>query len=127
MRRSLPPTLSRRRSWVGVATVVAVLAAATSAQAAPFVYVTNSAGNSLSQYDIGAGGLLAPLAPATVAAEESPTGVAVSPDGQSVYALNFGSGTVSQYDVGSGGAISAKTRLRWPPALPARGSGQPDR
>ena len=106
--------------WLGLAIVGAVLATAAPAYGAPFAYVTNSAGNSLSQYDVGAGGLLAPLSPATVAAGDLPSGVAASPDGQSVYALNFGSGTVSQYDVGAGGTLSAKSaRLRWPPA-PAR-------
>ena len=55
----------------------------------PSVYVANSGNDSVSQYDIGAGGLLAPLSPATVATGAAPFGVAVSPDGGSVYVANF--------------------------------------
>ena len=45
--------------------------------------------DSVSQYDVGAGGALAPKSPATVAAGRStPSGVAVSPDGASVYVAN---------------------------------------
>jgi DNA-binding beta-propeller fold protein YncE len=98
----------RRRLWLGVATVVALLAAAAPAQAAPFAYVTN-AGDGVSQYDVGAGGLLAPLSPATVAAHREPLGVAVSPDGRSVYVTNDMSDNISQYDVGPGGALTPKT------------------
>ena len=64
---------------------------------------------SVSQYDVGAGGLLAPLVPPTVAAGASPQGVAVSPDGGSVYVTNTGSDSVSQYDVGAGGALQPKS------------------
>jgi hypothetical protein len=61
---------SRRRLGLGVATAAVLLAiAAEAAQAAPFVYVTN-AGGDVSQFDTGAGGLLAPLSPPTVAAAE---------------------------------------------------------
>ena len=44
----------------------------------------------VSQYDVGAGGLLSPKTPATVAdGLRSPPGVAVSPDGTSVYVTNM--------------------------------------
>ena len=52
------------------------------------VYVTNFDGDSVSQYDVGAGGALSPKSPATVAAGIVPLGVAVSPDGGSVYVAN---------------------------------------
>ena len=39
-----------------------------------YVYVTNVGSDNVSQYDVGAGGLLAPLTPATVAAGDFPTG-----------------------------------------------------
>ena len=56
-----------------VGMVASFLGAAAAARADPFAYVPNSGGvagffvGSVSQYDIGAGGLLAPLSPATVA------------------------------------------------------------
>ena len=74
------------------------------------VYVTNNGGaNSVSQYDVGAGGVLSPKSPATVAAGDVPGGVAVSPDGASVYVANHGRHSVSQYDVGAGGALTPKS------------------
>jgi len=88
--------------------VASLLGAAAAARADPFAYVTNFLDNSVSQYDIGAGGLLAPVSPATVAAGGGPRGVAVSPDGRSVYVANR-SGGVSQFDVGAGGALSPKS------------------
>jgi DNA-binding beta-propeller fold protein YncE len=107
---------------VAVAAVAATLAVlvASAAQAAPFVYVTNEGSNDVSQYDIGPGGLLAPLSPATVAAGTAPQeGIAVSPDGRSVYvsafAPGFAGGQVLQYDVGPGGGLSPKS----PPSVPA--------
>ena len=98
-----------------VGIVICLLGAAAAAQAAPFVYVTNELSNNVSQYDIGPGGLLAPLSPPVVAAGTAPQeGVAVSPDAKSVYvsdfSANFTSGQVSQYDVGPGGALSPKSR-----------------
>jgi DNA-binding beta-propeller fold protein YncE len=87
------------------------------------VYVTNyhpsnPAGNSVSQYDVGADGALEPKDPATVSAGLGPTGVAVSPDGTSVYVANNNSDNVSQYDVGAGGGLQAKN-----PATVAAGDG----
>ena len=90
-----------------VGLVASLLGAAAPARADPFAYVTNFLGSSVSQYDIGAGGLLAPLSPATVATTGGKFGVAVSPDGRSVYVT--GSDSVSQFDVGAGGALSPKS------------------
>ena len=101
-----------------VGMVASLLGAAAAARADPFAYVPNSGDGSVSQYDIGAVGLLAPLSPATVATGADPRAVAVSPDGQSVYVANFNSGSVSQYDVGAGGALSPKS-----PATVATGDG----
>jgi DNA-binding beta-propeller fold protein YncE len=105
-----PPTVaSGNHAWPN-ATAVAVSPDSES------VYVTNYGGPydepasdpSVSQYHVGAGGLLAPMTPATAAVGEGPTGVAVSPDGQSVYVANRVSGSVSQYDVGESGKLSPK-------------------
>jgi len=67
---------------------------------------------SVSQYNIGVGGLLAPLAPASVAAGEYPVRLAVSLDGKSVYVANAGSDSVSQYDVGGDGHSRPRARPR---------------
>ena len=57
-----------------VGMVASLLGAAAPARADPFAYVTNLPISSVSQYDVGAGGLLAPLSPATVAAGGGPAG-----------------------------------------------------
>jgi DNA-binding beta-propeller fold protein YncE len=100
-----------RRPWLAVGLALAVLILAAEAQAARHVYVTNSAvpgGSSVSQYEVGAGGLLAPLIPPTVAAGTFPLAVTVTPDGRSVYVANADSDTLSQYDVGAAGALAPK-------------------
>jgi DNA-binding beta-propeller fold protein YncE len=97
--------------WSALAATTVVLAVAAPAQAAPFVYATNvnftgSGPGSISQYNSGAGGLLAPLSPPTVATGEFPLALVVSPDGQSVYvALNV-SDRVAEYTVMSGGTLA---------------------
>ncbi len=84
--------------------------------------------DSVSQYDVGAGGALTPKSPATVAAGDGPFGVAVSPDGGSVYVTNCDGDNVSQYDVGArAGRSHPRARPRSPPAAPRRGGGQPGR
>ena len=70
--------------------------------------LTNGAGG-LSQYTVGAGGALSPMATPTVAGGDAPSAVAISPDGASVYVANRstdGAGGVSQYAVGPGGALA---------------------
>jgi 6-phosphogluconolactonase len=101
----------RSRALLGAATAAVLLAVAARAHAAPYAYVANGDGDgpsNVSQFNVGAGGLLAPLSPPTVAAGSGPNGVAVSPDGQSVYVTNYSDNTVSQYDVGADGALSPK-------------------
>jgi DNA-binding beta-propeller fold protein YncE len=77
------------------------------------VYVTNLTSSSGSgdvfQYDVGAGGALAPKSPPTVATGTTPEAVAVSPDGTNAYVTNNGSNDVSQYNVGVGGALTPKS------------------
>jgi DNA-binding beta-propeller fold protein YncE len=115
---------------LALAGVLALTLAAASAYGAPFAYVTgrSDVGNdAVSQYDIGLGGLLAPLSPPTVTAGQAPQGVAVSPDGRSVYVANasfgppFGQGNISQYDVRADGTLKPKH----PPTVFV-GGGTPD-
>jgi DNA-binding beta-propeller fold protein YncE len=104
---------TRRPPRAPLASAVAglvALGAATSAPAATLgVYVTNQDSASLSQYDMGAGGLLRAKTPGTVATGTSPVGVALSADGRSAYVTNYGLASVSQYDVGAGGVLTPKT------------------
>jgi len=125
--RDLPldTSVARGRSAIrclGVlATTVAVLlAAAGTASAASFVYVTNQFSNSVSQFAADSGGLLAPLVPPTVATGSFPIGVTVSADGKSVYVADSndsfpGPASISQYDVGANGTLSPKS----PPTVAA--------
>jgi DNA-binding beta-propeller fold protein YncE len=72
--------------------------------AVPF---TGGPSDAIWQFSIGAGGALAPLTPATVAAG-GPTGLAVSPNSQNLYALGpAGNGAgVYQYSISTDGALS---------------------
>jgi hypothetical protein len=63
----------------------------------------------ISQYDVGAGGMLSPKSPATVPGGPLPGEVAVSPDGLSAYVSNVAWASVSQFDIGAGGALSPKS------------------
>ena len=99
--------------------LLAILALPALAAGARNAYVTNF-DDTVSQFDVGAGGALAAKSPATVPAGNAPRGVAVSPDGKSAYVVNsIASGTVSQFDVGAGGALAAQS-----PATVAAGVAQ---
>lgn len=82
----------------------------TIAQAASSVYVTTEFSSAVSQYQRDSGGLLTPLAPATVATDTSPQGIARTSDGRSVYVANLSDSTLSQFDSDpSTGALSPKS------------------
>ena len=73
------------------------------------VYAVNFVSNDVSQFGVGSGGALSPLATPTVAAGIGPFAIAISPDGQSVYVANDlmnGAGAISQYTVGPGDALT---------------------
>src|SRR5215211_3008898 len=94
-RRSAPWTLP---GALPLLLALAVALACAAPAAASDVYVPNFDSDDVSQYDVGAGGALAPKAAPTAPTGSNPVGVAVSPDGKSVYVTNFGPDTVSQYD-----------------------------
>ena len=87
------------------------------------VYVTNSdvtnSAYSVSQYSVGAGGILTAKSPPRVATGTNPRGIVVSTDGRSVYVANVGilpgEGSLGQYSVGAGGVLTPKS----PPAVGA--------
>jgi DNA-binding beta-propeller fold protein YncE len=90
--------------------MLALVVLPAAARADGTVYVGNLGSANVSQYAIGAKGLLSPLSPATVAAGSFPNGVTVTPDGKSAFVTNNSSNTVSQYDVDPrSGALSPKT------------------
>jgi uncharacterized repeat protein (TIGR01451 family) len=99
-----------KRVIVG-ASLTAALGGASAARAAPFVYVTNFAGNNISQFNAPPLSFeaLTPLQPATIAGGDGPFHLAISPDGRSVYVTNNADATLSQYSVGPRGALSGKT------------------
>jgi 6-phosphogluconolactonase len=77
-----------------------------------FLYVSNSGTNNVSAYAINSGtGVLTPLLAGTgnpFAADTTPSGITVTPDGKFVYVANNGSGNVSAYGVdASTGALTA--------------------
>ena len=91
-------TRSSAIGWVARGAAVAALVVGLgmgSAEAAPFVYVTNRVSASVSHFDVLAGGTLALLSPAVVAAA-GPVAMATSPDGTSLYVVNEDSLDVSQ-------------------------------
>jgi DNA-binding beta-propeller fold protein YncE len=70
------------------------------------LYVVNQNSNSVSQYDIEAGGTLKVKAPESVLTGSSPVGMAVAPDGQHAYVVNQGERTVWVYAVDGAGALT---------------------
>jgi DNA-binding beta-propeller fold protein YncE len=108
------------RSWLlGVAVLVLMLAVLVSAaHAAGSAYVTNYGGRNVSEFDVGAGGVLTPMTPASVSAGSGPAGIAVSPNGQNVYVTDYVGDDVSQFTVGAGGVLTPMT-----PATVAAGTG----
>ena len=74
------------------------LALASTALSAPFAYVANVEGGSISQYALSRVGLLGSLMPPTVPAGDRPSAIAFSPDGRSVYVTDL-AGEIRQFDV----------------------------
>jgi DNA-binding beta-propeller fold protein YncE len=103
----------RRRPILGVLAAAAVaLATVAPAHAATFVYMTSPRTGEVFQYGLDSEGALSPLAQPTVAAGNSPLGVAVSPNGRWTYVTS--STDVGQFDLGREGLLAAMT----PPTVP---------
>ena len=80
-------------------------AAALTATAAPeYAYASNQSDNTVSQYTIGAGGLLTSMGTQATGAE--PNAIAVVPSGRFLYVANWTDNTLSEYTIGSGGTLT---------------------
>jgi DNA-binding beta-propeller fold protein YncE len=75
------------------------------------LYVVNQTSGTVSQFDIAAGGTLAPKAPLSVATGSSPIGVAVAPDSRHVYVVNQGDRTVGVYAADGAGALTLSSTV----------------
>ena len=81
-------------------------AATLTATAAPeYAYASNQSDNTVSEYSIGAGGVLSSIGTQTTGAE--PNAIAVVPSGRYLYVANWTDNTLSEYAIGSGGALTA--------------------
>lgn len=97
---------------VGTTSISAVLgsvtatAATLTATAAPeYAYASNQSDNTVSQYTIGAGGVLKLIG--TQAAGAEPNAIAVVPSGRYLYVANWNDNTLSEYTIGSDGTLTA--------------------
>jgi trimeric autotransporter adhesin len=87
---------------LGVTSAVATL----TASAAPeYAYASNQSDNTVSQYTIGAGGVLSLLGTQATGAE--PNAIAVVPSGRYLYVANWIDATLSEYTIGSDGTLTA--------------------
>ena len=99
---------------MGLVSVSLLLAGATPAGADPALYAVSSGSGNVFGYNVSAlDGSLSPLGEPTVAAGQSATNIAVSPNGRSVYVTTRGA--VTQFDVSSAGALTPK----YPGTVPA--------
>ncbi len=70
-----------------------------------YAYVTNSSGNSVSQFSIAANGSLVPIAPPTVVAAANPASVATDPSGRFLYVASVSTNNVATYSVAANGSL----------------------
>jgi DNA-binding beta-propeller fold protein YncE len=86
-----------------------------------FVYVGNGGfpgTDTISQFGSDAGGLLAPLTPASITAEANPVALTASPDGQNLYAATQAEGgSVAQFAIAANGTLQPLS----PASLPVGG------
>jgi trimeric autotransporter adhesin len=94
-------------SSIGAAlgTIAAPLATLTVSAAPEYAYASNQSDNTVSEYAIGAGGMLTSLGTQATGAE--PNAIAVAPSGRYLYVANWVDGTLSEYTIGSDGTLAA--------------------
>jgi trimeric autotransporter adhesin len=86
-------------------TVAAPLATLTASAAPEYAYASNQSDNTVSEYAIGAGGVLTSLGTQATGAE--PNAIAVVPSGNYLYVANWVDATLSEYTIGSDGTLTA--------------------
>jgi DNA-binding beta-propeller fold protein YncE len=69
-----------------------------------FVYAANNGDSTVSEYQIGAGGVLTPIG--TIGTGSGAWFITIDASGRYVYVANFSSSTVSEYTVGVGGVLT---------------------
>ena len=99
---------------IGVTSISAALGAVTApaatltATAAPeYAYATNQSDNTVSQYSIGAGGILTSMGTQATGAE--PNAIAVVPSGRYLYVANWIDNTLSEYSINAGSLTAIGT------------------
>ena len=85
--------------------VTAPVATLTATAAPEYAYASNQSDNTVSQYAIGAGGVLSLLG--TQATGTEPNAIAVVPSGRYLYVANWVDATLSEYTIGTDGTLSA--------------------
>jgi DNA-binding beta-propeller fold protein YncE len=85
--------------------VTAPVATLTATAAPEYAYASNQSDNTVSQYVIGAGGVLTSMGTQATGAE--PNAIAVVPSGRYLYVANWIDNTLSEYRIGSGGTLTA--------------------
>jgi trimeric autotransporter adhesin len=85
--------------------VTAPVATLTATAAPEYAYASNQSDNTVSQYTIGAGGVLSLLGTQATGAE--PNAIAVVPSGRYLYVANWVDNTLSEYTIGTDGTLSA--------------------
>ena len=86
-------------------TVTSPVATLTATAAPEYAYASNQSDNTVSQYTIGAGGVLSLLGTQATGAE--PNAIAVVPSGRYLYVANWVDNTLSEYTIGSSGTLTA--------------------
>jgi len=86
-------------------TVTAPVATLTATAAPEYAYASNQSDNTVSEYSIGAGGVLTSIGTQATGAE--PNAIAVVPSGRYLYIANWIDNTLSEYAVGSDGTLTA--------------------
>lgn len=75
-----------------------------------FLYVANSGSRDISQFAMGASGVITPLLPRDVPSQTPSSalaGIAVEPNGNHLYALESSVDTIDIFQIGTGGALTA--------------------
>lgn len=111
--RTARSKLVKRLAWLGRWSLVAGVAVigacggGSDDDATEYVYVANSADDTVSQFGVSSNGTLSSLSTATVTVGDLPVGMVVHPSKSYVYVANNGSNTISQFSIGSNGKLSA--------------------